>query len=214
MKQKLVIGSVLIAVIIILTSIASVVGKTVEENNYCMVDSPLFTARSQPQNTIMSTRYLGYGETNDWIQINSARYYDLVTQALQILNSKPAIRKNMIEYIESNPKIISLMQKNDLSIRQIEQDIQTHLQNPEDLQMYMVEYLNNNHAITPPEPLGLSTSNPIGCFIVVIAMLPLFLLLTILIATITIVTCLNVGGCFEAIWTQIGESFIQGLSPN
>lgn len=214
MKQKLVIGSVFVAAVIILTSMASVIGKVAEENVYDVVDSPLFPVRSQQVNTIMSTQYLGYGKSNDWINIKSTEYNQLISKALDILNTKPGIRDSVINYIESNPTILSLVREHGLSLPQIKQDMNVQLQNPEDLQAYLAQYLEYIPEITPPEPLGLSTSSAIGCFIIVIALLPLLLILTVLIATITIVTCLNVGGCFEAIWTHIGEAFIQGLSPN
>ncbi len=214
MKQKLVIGSVLVAAIIVLTSLASVVGKTTDVNTVGMVDSPLFTARSRPDDVMVAARYLGHGESNEVLFVDSVRYTGLVADAIQVLNSQPAIRERLFERVESNPQILALIQQYGLSIDQIKQDMNEQLQSPDDLREYMIEYLGAVSDITPPEPLGLSTSSAIGCFIVVIAMLPLLLILTVMIATITIVTCLNVGGCFEAIWTQIGDSFIQGLSPS
>ena len=213
MKQKLVIGSVLVAAIIVLTSLASVVGKTTDVNTVRMIDSPLFTARSQPDSVMVATRYLGHGESNELLCVDSVRYNGYVADAIQVLNSQPAIREQLFERVESNPQILALIQEYGLSIDQIKQDMDEQLQSPDDLRQYMREYLGDMSDITPPEPLGLSTSSAIGCFIVVIALLPLLLILTVMIATITIVTCLNVGGCFEAIWTQIGESLIQGLSP-
>jgi predicted DNA repair protein MutK len=61
--------------------------------------------------------------------------------------------------------------------------------------------------------LGLDTSNAIGCFITVLVLLPVAIMLALLIATITIVTCLNLGGCFEKIAEQILENIVQRLTP-
>jgi hypothetical protein len=162
---------------------------------------------------MVATRYLGHGASNEMLCVDRVRYTGYVADAIQVLNSQPAIRDQLFERVESNPEILALIQEYGLSIDRIKQDMNEQLQSPDDLKQYMREYLGDMSEITPPEPLGLSTSSAIGCFIIVIAMLPLLLILTVMIATITIVTCLNVGGCFEAIWTQIAESFVQGLSP-
>jgi hypothetical protein len=213
MKQKLVIGSVIIAAVIILTSMSSVIGKNSSQIEYDSMDSPLFKARSHPKSLDLATSYIGNGKSVDWIKIDSNRYNGLISKALDILNSNSAIRDNVIKYVEDNPRILALLDDYNLDFEKLKMDLDEQLQNPEDLIPYISKYVADINGVSPPEPLGLSTSNPIGCFVVVIAMLPLLLILTVMIATITIVTCLNVGGCFEAIWTQIGEAFIQGLNP-
>ena len=212
MKQKMVFGSIFTAAVIILTSLSSVMGGTSEElEPYTVVDSPLFSARTQQ---ISSINYIGSEKPYQWINVPSTQYHHLISQALTILNNRPGLVDSLLQYITSNPYIQSILHTNGLSVTQIKQDLYTKLENPQELQAYLAEYLMEAPQINPPQPLGLSTSSALGCFIIVIAMLPVLLIITTLIATITLVTCLNIGGCFEAIWTQIGESFIQGLSPN
>lgn len=220
MKQKMVFGSIFTAAVIILTSLSSVVGGTSEElEPYTVVDSPLFSARTEQMNTISpqqisSINYIGSEKPYQWINVPSTQYHHLVSQALTILNNRPRLIDSLLQHITSNPHIQSILHNNGLSVTQIKQDLYTKLEKPQELQTYLTEYLTEVPQINPPQPLGLSTSSALGCFIIVIAMLPVLLILTTLIATITLVTCLNIGGCFEAIWTQIGENFIQGLSPN
>ena len=220
MKQKLVIGSIFTAVVILLTSLSSVMGSISEESEpYVGVDSPLFSARTQQIRTwssekINSINYIGCEKSYQWINIPSTQYHHLISQALTVLNNQPGLVDSLLQYIMSNQYIQSILHTQGLSVTQIKQDLYTKLEDPEELQTYLAQYLTETPQIDPPQPLGLSTSSAIGCFIIVIAMLPLLLILTTLIATITLITCLNVGGCFEAIWTQIGENFIQGLSPN
>ena len=62
-----------------------------------------------------------------------------------------------------------------------------------------------------PMPLGLSTSSALGCFIVALILVPLFAVIGAIIATITIVTCLNINGCFENLVQNLVDSFVQGL---
>ena len=59
------------------------------------------------------------------------------------------------------------------------------------------------------QPLGmLNTSSALACFITIIALLPVILVLGILIATLTLVTCLNLNNCFE----NLLYSMLQGLT--
>ncbi|RLI64814.1 MAG: hypothetical protein DRO67_03555, partial [Candidatus Asgardarchaeum californiense] len=61
------------------------------------------------------------------------------------------------------------------------------------------------------KPVGFS-GQP-GCLIAFFVILPVLILVGTMIATFTIVTCLNVGGCFEQILQNIFEGFSQGLTP-
>jgi hypothetical protein len=63
----------------------------------------------------------------------------------------------------------------------------------------------------PPKPLGFS--GQLGCGLVfILVILPLMLVIGTMIATFTIITCLNIGGCFEKILESV-FSGLQGLTP-
>jgi hypothetical protein len=62
----------------------------------------------------------------------------------------------------------------------------------------------------PPEPLGFS--GELGCTITLIVLLPILILIVTLVATITIITCLNLGGCFEQLFQNMMEGFLEGLT--
>jgi hypothetical protein len=61
----------------------------------------------------------------------------------------------------------------------------------------------------PPEPVGFS--GQLGCLIGFFIVLPIIVMIGTMIATFTIITCLNINSCFETIMQNILEGFSQGL---
>jgi hypothetical protein len=84
----------------------------------------------------------------------------------------------------------------------------------------VTEALTNVHLLASDmngsQPLGLSTSNPLGCFIVaVFALLPLTVVLTLLLLpffTLRVLTCMNFNDCANVLAQQIWDQMIQGLT--
>ena len=67
-----------------------------------------------------------------------------------------------------------------------------------------------------PQPRGLSTSNPLGCFIVGLIVLPIITVvvtLVVLLFTLRILTCMNHNDCANEIAQQIWEQLLQDLIP-
>ena len=142
MKQKMIIGSILAAAIIILTSFTSVAEHNANEDAHEVTSSPLFIARSKKMfdtsyERTISAHYLGSGESHQWINIESAQYQRLISKALRILNNNPDIVDKLLQQIEADYELLSFIHSNGLSISKIKQNIYTNIQNPEDLQDYL-----------------------------------------------------------------------------
>jgi hypothetical protein len=62
-------------------------------------------------------------------------------------------------------------------------------------------------------PLNLETTDPIACFFVALALAIVAVVFAIIISTLTIITCLNIGNCLEKIGQKILDNIMQGLIP-
>ena len=216
MKQKLFIISVLVATLIIFTSLTSVVGvqTTKTEGRY---SSPLFSKRLtsmiDKDDEEIQSNYIGKGNTLNLFS-NKRSYLRLwMDKAIRIIQTNPAIIDNIFSRVEKIPYLMNLLKENDI--------------NKNDLIKYSTQIKNNPDLIKQesdliqliaeegdtPIPKGLSTSSVIGCLITVIALLPLVVVLGLIIGTITIITCLNIGGCFETLMQNILEGIFQELMP-
>ncbi len=214
MNKKILLGCIAAAFILITTSFTSVLGTTItKETN--QKDSPLFTARVQRsvQKTThqFSTDYLGKGRTP--FIISKPTYQRLIAHLITMLDNKPDVVISILDKAMRMPGFKSFLQKNQINQNDFDQYV--HRMQVDSMQ-FKQELIQAMDMIEPargtnnPQPLALNTTNPFACVITIIALLPIFLILTIIIATITLVTCLNLNNCFENLF----YAFIyQGLLP-
>ena len=216
MKQKLFVVSILVATLVILTSLTSVVGvqTTKTENKY---SSPLFSKRLttmiDKDDEEIESNYIGKGTTLNLFS-NKRSYLRLwMDKAIRIIQNNPAIIDSIFARVEKIPYIMNLFKENGISKTDLTK-YSTQLKNNPSLLKQESDLIQINlEGGDTPVPKGLSTSNPIGCLVTVIALLPLIIVLAVLIGTITIVTCLNIGGCLEALMQNLYESILQELLP-
>lgn len=217
MKKNIIIGSSVAAALIILASFASVVGVSHQEK-VKESSSPLFAIRTTQATTKTSingiTRFLGKGTSTDLFP-TAAQNQELIQAAIQMFSTNPTLLQRLVDNLDQFPYLSNLLARYDITIP----EIQTYLRLAKDNPAILQDSINGVQIPAAgddgAEPLGLSTSNPIGCLIVAIAALvPITVVLTLLLLlfTVRILTCMNVNDCAndiaEGIWTQL----VQGLT--
>lgn len=220
MKRKLVIVSIFTAVIITSISFLSVVGQQSVQANEKINSSPLFAVRTQraaqtiPQD--ITTVFIGKEK-----QINifpaTTQNQDIINKAIQFFRSNPAVLTKLVDKLDSFPYSRGLLATYGISKIQIKNYMRILQENPS----IAWEQINGLSPVispddSPPQPLGLSTSNVLACFIMgLIVLVPLtaFLTLLSLVFTLRILTCLNVNDCGDIIVKNIWDQLVQGLTP-
>ena len=215
MKRKLLVGGMLISSLIILSSLTSVVGvqSLQTERKY---SNPLFSNRLtnmiNKENEDINSNYIRKGTTTNLFSNKKSYARVWIDKAIKIIQTNPAIVDSIFDRIEKMPFVMNLLKENGLSRTDITKYTTQIKNNPlllkEEINLLKVDMDDPQ----TPAPRGLSTSNPIGCFITVIALLPVALIIAVLIATITIVTCI-IPGCLENIAQQIWEGILQDIIP-
>ena len=212
MNKKILVISILAAVLMILLPLSSVVGTNVVKSDKENVGSPLFTFRHQSENKINS-EYLGKGKTLNLFLAKRTSLQAYADKALKMIEARPNLLKSIVSSIVQMQETEDILEQYDMNVDDFKNQM-NHLMNDPVL---LEESINEAVMLSPfgddPMPLGLSTSSAIGCFIIALIMIPLFAVIGMIIATITIITCLNINGCFETIVQNLVDSFIQGLTP-
>ena len=215
MKQKLLFVSFLVAALIILASLTSVIG--VQTKTESTGVSPLFanrlTTMINKNNENIKSNYIGKGTTINLFSDKKSFIRGWMDKAIRIIQSNPSVIDSIFARVEKIPYTMKLLNENGLSKSDLTKYAAQMKNNPSLLKQEFDQLQVNVDGMQSPVPKGLSTSSAIGCVITVIALLPLALILAVLIGTITIVTCLNVGGCLEALLENILNSIIQDLTP-
>jgi len=220
MKIKIIIGSIFAVALIILVSFVSVVGHQSVQTNEHESYSPLFAVRTQHATQKISTSgvsdFLGKGTPSNIFPSKTTQKEELIQTAIKIFSKNPALLNRLIDNLEQFPYITGLISKYGIDTMGIKHYTRMIQNNPS----LVTEDLTNIQLPVPsddsPQPLGLSTSNPLGCFIVaLVALIPITVVLTLLLLlfTVRILTCLNVNDCGNAIANQIWDQLIQGLTP-
>ena len=212
MDKKILILSILAAVLMILLPISSVVGTNVvksdaKEGN---ISSPLFAIRHRSENKINS-EYLGKGKTLPLFIEKKMTYDHSFDKAVSLLQRNPIFFNKILEKIQEHPIILDLLAENDISLSDFNTYANVMKNNPVMLEQEIKkveQYLPGDSSL----PLGLNNTNPIAIIILVIALLPVIVTIGLLVATITIITCLNINNCFENLVQGMFDSFIQGLT--
>jgi len=216
MKKKIVILSVGATVLLILASLSSVIGFTSSQSQNQESKSPLFairTARSIHEQTSVNIRseYLGKGKNVYIFPLSQLTLQSQLDKALKIMYNNPLLVKKLFEKISDFPQVISIFKNYGLSVSDVEQYIAQVKDNPEIVKAQLKDVDFTLLISDVSRPLGLDTSSALGCFITILVLLPIALIIGILIATITLVTCLNIGNCAETIITVILAGLVQEL---
>jgi len=219
MNKKILFGSILAAALILLASLSSVVGFQTEKSNTEKKNvSPLFTIRknrslNKEDTKDITSNYIGKGKTMNLFLSKESSLQNWVNKALKIIEAKPQILNSIIDKIYKSPEVVKILKDNNINMNDLKHQINLITNNPSLLQEKIDEAALNLPIKEYPLPAGLSTSNPIGCVIAAVVLAPVILIIGIVIATVTIVTCLNVGGCLETLMQNLMDSISQGLTP-
>jgi hypothetical protein len=219
MKKKILIGSCAAVLLLILTSYTSVIGFQTTTQDQSLQSSPLFavqTLRSTNKKTSMlQTNYLNKGHHENLFLSTQNINQDTISNALQFFTAHPGIFIELLTKLQKTPYYSTIIKSLEVKTPNILPYLRIMQNNPS----LFIEQLRNLQPLIPAddtaEPLGLSTSNPLGCFIVaVFALLPVTIVITliVLLFTIRLLTCMNVNDCANTIAESIWQSIIQGLT--
>jgi len=224
MRKKILIVSILAAILMILLPISAVVGsniiKTNSENK--SITSPLFTRRVnnilKKDTTMINTNYMGKGRLFNLFLTKKTSLVGWIDKAIKMINLRPEIFNKLLDRIGTIPGVVDILKKNNININDFNNYINTFKNNPslvkKEIDKAVEMFGEQNLKIPidePPKPLGFS--GQIGCIMIFfIVVLPLLIMISTMIATFTIITCLNIRGCFEKILESV-FSGLQGLSP-
>jgi hypothetical protein len=215
MRKKILVLSILAAVILVLASLSSVVGSD-EVKSSSKICSPLFTIRrqkiQQKEENKVSTNFLGKGKVLQLFIENSLSYNRVFYKAINMLERNPALFNKIIERLESHPLVKDALKKYDITEAQFNSYANNLKNNPSILSEEIKKVEKYIPSRDSPVPLGLNDTNPFAFLILLLVLLPVLLMITTVIATATIITCLNLGGCFEALFENIVVGFFQGLT--
>lgn len=217
MKKKILVIGILAAVLIVLSTMTPAVGTTFVKSDIKKSDniSPLFTVRTQQSRDIkvaeiVDANYLGKGKTTNLFPIKKSYLQNLANKAIKIIDKNPNILQIIIDKILKLPELANVLKDNRINLEDFKSQLYYFINSPDVLKEEI------NKATIPqendPQPLGLSTSSSLGCFIVALIVAPIIALIGLIIATMTIITCI-IPSCFENVVGGLVESFIQGLTP-
>jgi len=218
MKKLLLFYSICAVGLITAASFTSVVGHQASNIKNQQNSSPLFavqTQRATHQTTMAGvSTYLGQGTPTHLFPSTSSPNNDLLQTALRFFTNHPVIFTKLVANLATYPAIASLLIKYGITTEQIHSYIKVLQQHPSLIPEALTD-VNQLKAVTNgPHPRGLSTSNPLGCFIVAMfALLPLTITLTLLLLffTLRILTCMNINDCANTLAQKIWNQMIQGL---
>lgn len=219
MKINVLYGSIFAAALLIVVSFVSVVAYQSEQAPDHVAYSPLFTVRTQRATQQTSnggvSAFLGKGAQTHLFPSEESQREELIQTAITFFSTHPAIFAKLMENLNKYPYLAGLLTKYGIKTQDVKNYIQMIQHNPS----LITEVLANRDLVASdsngPQPLGLSTSNPLGCFIVaMMVMVPVTLVLTLLLLffTLRILTCMNINDCANVLAEQIWDQLIQGLT--
>jgi len=219
MKKTMVVGSIFCAVVILGMAFASVVGSQASQSPGPETGSPLFsvqTVRANQQSPLkVSTAFLGKGRHTPLFSPSTSNHEELIQTAITLFRTHPAVFSSLLEKLDRYPYLAGLLAKYNIKPGDIKHYIHLIQDNPTLITEETIAGCLVASDSDPPKPLGLSTSNALGCFIVaVFALLPLTVVFTLLLLffTLRILTCMNVNDCANALAQKIWDQMIQGLT--
>jgi len=220
MKRNLIFCSIFAVAILVLVSFVSVVGYQSAQANEKESSSPLFAVRTQRATQKISegviSAFLGKGKQLSIFPSRKSQNEDMINKAIKIFGTNPALLNRLLDSLDEFPYLAGLLTKYGVNKLDIKNYMRIIKNNP----LLLTEEMNDIQILVPhddsPQPLGLSTSNPLGCFIVaLVALVPITVVLTLLLLlfTVRIFTCLNVNDCANNIAEEIWDQLLQGLTP-
>jgi hypothetical protein len=224
MRKKILVISILAAALMILLPISAVVGSNIAKSGSEIrsINSPLFSRRVNnilnKDTKMIYTHYIGKGKIFNLFLAKKTSLDGLIDQAIKIINIQPEMFNVLVERIDTIPTIVNVFKENNLNIDEFKNYINKIKNDPNLFKNEInkaVEMFDDQQLRVPinepPKPLGFS--GQLGCGLVfILVILPLMLVIGTMIATFTIITCLNIGGCFEKILESV-FSGLQGLTP-
>jgi len=219
MKRNVVVGSIFCAALIIVVSFVSVVGYQTGRSTDREAGSPLFVVRTQRATEQARsggvTSFLGKGtQTNLFPSVGTPRQ-ELIQTAIKFFITHPALLTRLMENLDKYPYVMGLVAKYGIT----SEDVTNYMRMIQNDPSLVTEALTDVHFLASDtngsQPLGLSTSNPLGCFIVaMMALIPVTVALTLLLLlfTLRVLTCMNVNDCANVIANQIWSQLMQGLT--
>ncbi len=219
MKQRVYLWSIFCAALIIVVSSVSVVGYQSVRATDHDASSPLFAVRTQRATQQGSgrgvTAFLGKGTQSHLFASTASRHEELIQTAIKIFRSHPAVLIRLVENLGKYPYVAKVLTEQGIRA----EDIKNYMRMIQDNPSHFAEAFINEQLVASEtdggQPLGLSTSNPLGCFIVaVFALLPLTVALTLLLLffTLRVLTCMNFNDCANVLAQQIWDQMVQGLT--
>ena len=205
------------AAFLILASLSSVIGFSASQSQNPQDDSPLFAVRTlrstnQPMPMTIHRDYLGKGKNVNIFPTSQLPFQSQFDIVLKILIDNPSLAKKLFERISDSPQMSDILSTYGLRGSEVEQCISQMMDNPEILRAQLRDIDGHLRIGELPEPSELSTTSIIGCFVVILALLPLAVVIGIVVATLTVVTCLNIGGCADEIIKAILTGIVQELT--
>jgi len=220
MKMNIVIGSIFAAAMIILVAFVSAVGYQSVQAREPESYSPLFAVRTQRATEKESdggiTAFLGKGKQTSIFPSGNLQQQEMIQSAFRIFSSNLVLLDKLVDNLHKFPAVAAMLMKYGINTMEIKNAMKMIQDDPS----LLAEKINDVQSIVPQDddaqPLGLSTSSALGCFIVaILVIVPVTVVLTLLLLlfTIRILTCLNVNDCANNIANQIADQLIQGLTP-
>jgi len=202
---------------LLVVSVGSVIGTDhTTSTTHRTITSPLYQVQTNQftENTYepVDTEFIGKNILPNSFGFTSRAVQKGFEKALHFLQNHPGVLEKIIPILCEHKSIKPILEKNNIPKSSIYQQITLIQQNPE-LYDEIISTTIDSSQIQMPETLGLNSSNPLAILIVLIALLPVLVTLVLVIATATIITCFNLGGCFEAVFNAIVYGFINGLEP-
>ncbi len=220
MKRKLIFCSIFAAAILVLVSFVSMVGSQSTQANEKESSSPLFAVRTKRATQKVSegvmSCFLGKGKQLNIFPSTKTQNEDLIYTAIKIFSTNPALLNRLLDNLDKFPYLAGLLKKYGVNTLDIKNYMRIIKNNPSLLKEGITDISLSDPHDDGPQPLGLSTSNPLGCLIVaMVALVPITVVLTLLLLlfTVRILTCLNVNNCTNEIANQIWDQLLQGLTP-
>ena len=147
MNKKILILSIVAAVLMIMLPISSVVGThVVKLEKEKQVSSPLFAVQQQSEKKIRSD-YLGKGNTLPLFIDQKMTYAHSFDKAVVMLKRNPLFFNKILERIQAHPKILEIMEENDISMTDFESYANAIKNNPALLEQEIkkIEQYLNDH---------------------------------------------------------------------
>ena len=219
MDKKIIVLSLFAASLLVLLPLSSVIGTKTIKNDATQQTSPLFSTRVntfiQKDTKQLTSNYLGKGKIVNFFITKKQALNMWLDKAVKLIQMKPELFDQIIEKIDTIPSIINVLQEYHIDVDEAKNYVTLFKNNPAllDEEIKNAAQIVNDYyqpPISDPEPLGFS-GQP-GCLIGFLIIFPILLMIATMVATFTIITCLNIRGCFETILQNLFEG-MQGLTP-